>query len=252
MTQPEPDVVYGMFSGGHDSLCSTDVASRMDRFAGALHIHTGIGIPETREYVRDVCRDRGWSLVELESDRRYEDLVLERGGFPHGTQSHNSMLYYLKQQPLRRFVRGLPGLIGLVTGIRREESIRRMGAGISVPIRRDRRMLWISPLLDWTRIDCGRYMHERSLPRNPVVDLLHRSGECLCGALARPEEIHELAQWFPDVAERINALEHECERRGIAASVWAGREGQSVNAAQEALFSKAELAPLCTSCEANA
>ncbi len=52
--------------------------------------------------------------------------------------------------------------------------------------------------------------------------------------------------------KRIRALEHECERRGIAASVWGGRHGLNVAPEQESLFSKADLAPLCMSCEARA
>ncbi len=249
-----PDVtsIYALFSGGHDSLTSTALAAKHPLFRGVVHLNTGIGIPETREFVQDTCHDQGWKLIEVKTERKYEDLVLFRGGFPHGNASHNSMLFYLKQQPLNRWFKTTTGKVGLVTGIRKQESVRRMGAGISVPVRPDGRKVWLSPILDWSKVDCGRFMAEEGLPRNPVVDLIHRSGECLCGALARPEEIHELARWFPDTARRLNELEHECEARGIAACVWAGRHGLQVAPEQEALFSKAALAPLCTSCEAAA
>lgn len=256
--------LYALFSGGHDSLCSTALAAKQPLFRGVVHLNTGIGIEQTREFVRETCRSQGWPLTELHApEGRYEEMVLTRGGFPYGEQSHNSMLFYLKQQPLSRWVRevirredeaekgkGRKGKVGLVTGIRKQESVRRMGAGISIPIRRDGRKTWISPILDWSGIDCGRFMSDESLARNPVVDLLHRSGECLCGALARPEEIHDIARWFPDTARRINDLEHECERRGIVASVWAGRDARKLAVGQMQMFSKAELAPLCTSCEA--
>jgi 3'-phosphoadenosine 5'-phosphosulfate sulfotransferase (PAPS reductase)/FAD synthetase len=244
--------LFSLFSGGHDSLTSTALAAKQPLFEGVLHINTGIGVEETREFVRETCRAQGWPLYELRAPRfLYEELVVSRGGFPHGPQSHNSMLFYLKQQPLNRWLRNQPGILGLVTGIRKQESVRRMGAGISVPVRRDGRKVWISPILEWSKVDCGQFMEAEGLARNPVVDLLHRSGECLCGALARPEEIHEIALWYPDVARRINALERECEERGIAACVWAGRESQEVHADQGQLFSKADLAPLCMSCEAG-
>lgn len=245
--------IYALFSGGHDSLCSTALAADMEGFAGAVHINTGIGIEETREFVRDTCHTQGWPLHELHAPQgKYEQMVLERGGFPYGTASHNSMLFYLKQQPLNRWIKTIEGKIGLVTGIRKAESVRRMGAGISVPVREDGRKTWLSPILDWTKIDCNRFMADRGLPRNPVVDLLHRSGECLCGALARSEEIHEIARWFPDTARRINDLEHECEKRGIVACVWAGQDARHLDPGQMQMFSKADLAPLCTSCEAAA
>lgn len=242
--------IFALFSGGHDSLVSTAIAAKHPLFRGVVHLNTGIGIKETREFVHDTCHGRGWKLIEVKTERSYEDLVLSRGGFPYGTASHNSMLFYLKQQPLNRWFKTTTGKVGLVTGIRKQESVRRMGAGISVPVRPDGRKVWLSPILDWTKIDCNQFIDDEGLARNHVVDLLHRSGECLCGALARPEEIHEIARWFPDTARRINALEHECEKRGIAASVWAGRLGRKVAVEQESLFSKADLAPLCTSCEA--
>jgi 3'-phosphoadenosine 5'-phosphosulfate sulfotransferase (PAPS reductase)/FAD synthetase len=250
----EVDVVYGLFSGGHDSLCSTHLASQDERFAGVIHMNTGIGIEETREFVRTVCADQGWPLHETHPEEgKYERMVLERGGFPGGPSSHNSMLFYLKQQPMARWLKAnTKGRVGLVTGIRKHESLRRMGAGISVPVREQGRKVWISPILEWTKIDCNRYMEERGLPRSPVVDLIHRSGECLClcGALARSEEILDIAAYFPETALKINALERECERRGIVASTWAGRE--PLVEGQMQMFSKADLFPLCTTCEANA
>lgn len=244
--------VYAMFSGGHDSLASTILAAEHEAFAGVVHINTGIGIEETREFVRETCRRNGWPLHEVKApEGMYEKLVLERGGFPGGVKSHNAMLFYLKQQPLARWFKTVKGQVGFVTGIRKQESLRRMGAGISVPIRRDGRKVWISPLLDWSKVDCGRLIHERRFPRNRVVDLLHRSGECLCGALASEREIHEIALWFPETARRINALEAECERRGILASVWAGRSAEKLSPGQQQLFPKSGYAPLCTSCEAR-
>jgi 3'-phosphoadenosine 5'-phosphosulfate sulfotransferase (PAPS reductase)/FAD synthetase len=244
---------FALFSGGHDSLCATAVAADDPEFAGVVHINTGIGIDETREFVRDTCAAQGWPLTELHAPAgEYERLVLERGGFPYGEQSHNSMLYYLKQRPLANWICDQEGPLGLVTGIRRDESVRRMGAGITTPVRRDGRKTWLSPILDWSAVDCGRFLAANKLPRSPVVDLLHRSGECLCGALAQQREIVEIGNWFPAVAERIHALERECERRGIVASVWAGTTARRLHRAQEQLFPTSDYAPLCSSCEAQA
>jgi hypothetical protein len=95
------------------------------------------------------------------------------------------------------------------------------------------------------------FIDAEGFARNEVVDLLHRSGECLCGALARADEIHDIDQWYPEVGKRIHDLERECEQRGLISSTWASVEARSLNDGQERLFSKADLAPLCTSCEAR-
>lgn len=249
----QADAVYALFSGGHDSLCSTAIAATDARFRGVVHINTGIGIEETRQFVRDTCAAQDWPLTEVHApEGKYEEMVLTRGGFPYGTASHNSMLFYLKQQPLSRWMRTVAGIVGLVTGIRKQESVRRMGAGISVPVRADGRKRWVSPILEWSKVDCNAFIEAEGLPRNPVVDTLHRSGECLCGALARPEEIHDIALWYPATAARIQELERECEARGIVACVWAGRDARRLHPDQLGLFPKSGLAPLCTSCEAAA
>lgn len=245
-------VVYAMFSGGHDSLASTILAAENRHFAGVVHINTGIGIEQTSQFVRDTCAEHDWPLTELRPDRRYENLVLDRGGFPYGPQAHNSFLWYLKQVPLNAWIRTLDDpVIGLVTGIRKDESTRRMNAGISQPERRDGRKLWLAPILDYSKKDCSDFINVEGFKRNQVVDLLHRSGECLCGALARSDEIHDIDQWYPEVGQRIHDLERECEKRGLVAATWASGEARSLHADQQQLFSKAELAPLCFSCEAN-
>ena len=61
----KPDRVIALFSGGHDSLCATHLASRFRRFDGVAHINTGIGVEETREFVRTTCARYGWPLREL-------------------------------------------------------------------------------------------------------------------------------------------------------------------------------------------
>jgi 3'-phosphoadenosine 5'-phosphosulfate sulfotransferase (PAPS reductase)/FAD synthetase len=73
----------------------------------------------------------------------------------------------------------------------------------------------VNPILKWSGIDVSRYIEEHGLERNPVVDKLHRSGECLCGALAHPRELEWIEFWYPDVAARIRDLERQCYERGL-------------------------------------
>lgn len=216
--------LYALVGGGHDSMAAALVTARHPLFRGVVHLNTGIGIEATREYVREVCELKKWPLHEvMAGEGRYEELLFSRGGMPGGPKAHNSMLYYLKQQPLARWHRtACEGRTGFVTGIRAGESRRRMGAKISVPVRRRDRQVWVNPILKWTSKRVDNLLASEEIPRNPVVENIYRSGECLCGALAAAGEIHEIERWYPDDAERIHALEDECARRGLA-SVWGGR-----------------------------
>lgn len=206
----KPIAVFGLFSGGHDSFSSTYIASRCEGFTAAVHINTGIGIEATRQFVRTTCAERGWPLQEYHAKencradgtsdpQNYEKLVMKHG-FP-GPGGHDMMYVRLKSRALARLERDYGAtargknkrLILYISGCRQQESQRRMGN--TALLRVMGRTIWLNPCLDWTKLDtslCLRYAHQ---PRNPIVDLIHKSGECLCGAFAKPGELEELAMW---------------------------------------------------------
>jgi 3'-phosphoadenosine 5'-phosphosulfate sulfotransferase (PAPS reductase)/FAD synthetase len=243
-----PSHIFALFSGGHDSLVSTHFASQQSGFSGVVHCNTGIGIEDTREYVRQTCRDQGWSLIEMKPDRfSYRDLVLadHLGGFPGGPQSHKRFYYYLKRRSIDRVVRDYKthygDRIGLVTGIRKAESARRMAGHFAKKVYREGAKLWLNPILDWTEADKNAYMKEERLPRSPVVDILHRSGECLCGAFTRKDEFRDIEMWYPETAKHIRELELEVQKVHPG-SYWGRRERQSHPGQLDFL-------PLCSDCQ---
>ena len=243
VAEHHPAAVFALFSGGHDSVTSTHLAAQHASFTGVAHVNTGIGIEDTREYVRQVCRDQGWPLLELRApDGWYEQRCLERG-MPGGPQQHGIMYQRLKDDQIRQLVRDHKRYrgdrVGLVTGARQAESDRRMRVHPE-SIRRERAQLWINPILTWSKADVDDYMTNVGLPRNPVVDKLHRSGECLCGALADPQELEWIAFWYPDVAARIRDLERQCFERQLPYR-WGQQRSQSFAADQPML-------PLCQDC----
>jgi 3'-phosphoadenosine 5'-phosphosulfate sulfotransferase (PAPS reductase)/FAD synthetase len=210
-----PSAIVGLFSGGHDSLCACHVASRHPLFAGCAHVNTGIGIERTRQFVRDTCRQFGWPLRELHPppfvpalEKRkpwidyanlpaYEALVLHHG-FP-GPSGHRLMYNRLKERCLRRLVKERKHHAGdrvlFVSGVRRDESTRRMG--INQAVQREGCRVWAAPLLNWDGIHKRDYMGKHRLPRNEVVEALCMSGECCCGSFAKPHELDEIARVAP-------------------------------------------------------
>lgn len=248
----DPSHVFALFSGGHDSLCSTHLAASHPRFSGVVHCNTGIGIEQTREFVRKVCADQGWPLIEREPDRfSYRDLILGAGGyegFPGGPKSHMRFYYYLKQRTIDAIVRehkiDRKDRIGLVTGIRRGESTRRMAGAFAEYAHREGAQLWLNPILDWTDRHKNAYMEAWDLPRNEVVDLLHRSGECLCGAFTSKGEFREIELWFPETAKKIRQFEADVQARFpdlVDGSHW-GRRATRENPDQ------LDFLPMCVGC----
>jgi len=244
----DPSHVFALFSGGHDSLCSSHIASQHPRFDGCIHINTGIGVKETREYVRETCRDLGWPLKEYHPPDRYEDLVIERG-FP-GPGHHWKMYQRLKERCLRMILRehGTRNRkIAFISGRRKQESARRM-VNVDEAIKAgpfpSGRALWVNPLIAWDSSDKNKYIQAHNLPRNPVVELLCMSGECLCGAFASPNELEMIRGFYPETAAEIDAIAEKVRAAGKH-SIWGTRPpGSKKNPKQVDL-------PLCFSCSAK-
>ena len=215
----KPVALFGLMSGGHDSLCATHMVSEHPAFSGVVHINTGIGIEQTREFVRRTCRDRDWRLLEYRAEDEgqfYDDLVLEYG-FP-GPFHHRKMYNRLKERAMRALVRDhkqdAHDRVMVVTGVRKAESTRRMGT--VQPINREGSRIWVAPIAWFTDRDKAAYMDRHDLPRNEVVDQLHMSGECLCGAFAKPGELEWLEFCgYRDVVQRIRDLETQAARKGL-------------------------------------
>lgn len=208
-----------LFSGGNDSTVLAHMFRDVADYAG--HANTTIGIEQTRDFVRNACEEWGWPLLERVSPReqdRYRNLVLTTmrgkrgqalGGFP-GPAMHFKMYARLKERVFEQLQRELVGnplkeRVAFLAGRRRDESKRR--ATIPKAERRGS-AVWISPLVNWTKLDLTTYrLMAGDVPVNEVSDTLHMSGECLCGSMASPGEREEIAYWFPGPFEEIADLE---------------------------------------------
>lgn len=231
----KPICVIGLFSGGHDSFSACYILGELRGWVECMninlewsHINTGMGIEETRNYVRRTCKTRDWYLHEMKAAENqnakgqpdpqiYEELV-KAYGFP-GPGHHGKMYNRLKERALRMLERyhgaNCRGKnkkrVMYVSGCRTQESTRRMANTKEVQI--DGRRIWCAPLHDWSKIDTSNLLERANQPRNIVVDLIHKSGECLCGAFKdqNSNELAELAM-FPETRPayeeimRLNAI----------------------------------------------
>lgn len=196
--EPGPSIVVGMYSGGYDSATCTHVtaswaAAHTIPFV-ALHIDTGTGIPANQQCVIDTCTHFGWPLAIYRamdhvrkdgtpSPQDYAALVREHG-FP-GPFGHKKMYQRLKERQIDRFIRtmkhqyGKKSRIMLVSGKRTQESARRARTTMRDHERNGSR-IWVNPIRHWSKDEVLDYRDTHAIPRNWVVDTLHRSGECNC------------------------------------------------------------------------
>lgn len=236
-----------LYSGGNDSTVLAHLFRNRADFA--IHANTTIGIEQTRQFVRDTCRSWGLELREYypPPGSTYEELVVAHG-FP-GPGHHYKMYQRLKERCLMQARRQViprsesrKKRIVFLAGRRRTESARRA----SVPeFERTGSIVWVSPLVNWTKTDLNTYREwAGDVPRNEVSDLIHMSGECLCGAFAHKDELNEIEMFFPDVAAGIRELEAKVRDAGHPEKVcqW----GWGANKKLSAKDMKA--GPLCSSC----
>ncbi len=223
IAQADPVAVVGLFSGGNDS--TTLVYAFRDRLTHLAHVNTGIGIEETRQFVRDQAEAVGLPLIEKHPPPgdTYDELVL-RFGFP-GPAGHAVMYRRLKERALRSVRRdfitdGRKQRVVFVAGMRVFESSRRMGN--TEETHRDGSVVWVSPLAWWTNEHMAEYRRRHDVPRNEVSDNLHMSGECLCGAFAAPDELEQIRFFYPAAAARIEALQDRAREAGVHC-VWGTR-----------------------------
>ena len=188
----------------------------MDRLAGVLHIDTGIAAPDLLPFIK--LQFFGQKLVIMKTPIEYEWLV-RKYGFP-GPAGHRYAVNYLKGRAIRLFKREYPDVL-LASGVRRSESVRRMGTAKEWSKIEG---LWCyAPLLNWTTESVWEYIDKHNIQISPAYWNLHISGDCLCGSFARKDEIYAIEAFYPEVAQRLRSL--EMERKGKVRCRWGNGEG---------------------------
>ena len=182
----------------------------------------------------------------------------ELGQVPHGFPgpgAHGRAYNRLKERQIMALLReskvGHPrrARVLFLSGIRRAES-RRRSTREAINRLPGKSSVFVNPLIDWTGEKMRGYRRDHDLPESPAAALLHRSGECNCGAFASAGGEREMLQaLYPDFfAAVIESLEREAQAAGVRWCRWGGYD-LSGNRAGEVSRERPGL--LCESCEAR-
>ena len=209
-----------LFSGGDDSLALTHMAMEQGWADFVIHLNTNSSIPENIDYVREVCEEYQWPIFIISSPMPL-DTFAYRYGFP-GSSCHTMAFQYFKGRQLGHFYRKRSGDVKLFSGVRKLESDRRM-ENIEAEVQYEDASesgnftgWWVSPLIDKTDDWVHEYRERHDLPRNPISQKIHRSGDCQCLAYGnRSEELVMIEAEYPEFAEwLLNVEKRVQEYRG--------------------------------------
>ena len=229
----DPVATFILSSGGNDSMVLLDYLHDKIDYTAVVHVNTGTGVCEggrfiTTDFIRDFCAERGYPFIELMPPKSYEEVFITNpiiDGLP-GPGLHHIAYNRLKERPICQLVketkRHRRDRVLLLTGIRGAESRIRMGYVGNVTDRIGAQV-WSNPIYFWSNEMMQAYRSERSLPQNPVAEHIHISGECLCGAFAKPGELDEIRFFFPETAARIEGWEATARAKGLTHCVWGQR-----------------------------
>jgi len=219
LAERNPDHILAAVSGGDDSVVALYFAYLSDEIDldGILHVDTGIGIPQTRDYVESLADKLNLECYTLDDDNAryghetFRYLVL-KFGFPGANPiAHSQTQSNLKDKPFNRLVSSFDGDVALISGVRKSESSRRYQALNDLAeegINEIKQITWVSPIAEFDESDLDQFRDTHDIPENMVTALLNSSGECLC-AFEDRRRLKTLNEFFPEVAYRINKLEIE-------------------------------------------
>lgn len=246
-----PYAMVIMLSGGDDSLTALHVAKQLEiPFTHIMFGNTRTGIAQTTEFVRKTVESFDAKYLEADAGTAYEDYISRKGFFGVGRTAHNYAYRILKATEFRRCVshnirqRKRNRNVLFLNGARRLESENRKKTMIS-PYRVDpaaKRNVWVNIINEWEKKEEFYFLDNLGVKRNPVSELLHRSGECMCGTMQSLEEGEEAAFWFPEWGKwraRMNDL------AASSGHNWSWGETMP----KKSRKCKEEFAPMCTGCK---
>lgn len=150
-------------------------------------------------------------------------------GFP-SPLDHSLVYSRIKERQVEALVRDhkeeRSDRILLLTGVRAQESERRMITVREKFGQRIKAQVYANPIAEWSAQQMALYRREYGIPVSDVAALLHKSGECNCGSFSDPSTRDMLRGLWPSWWAGMEALEREAEARGLRWCRWGGYDAR--------------------------
>jgi phosphoadenosine phosphosulfate reductase len=187
------------FSGAEDVVL-IDMALQIAPDVRVFTLDTGRLHAQTYRYLERVREHYGIALEVLYPDaHKLEALIRDKGLFSFYRDGHNECCAVRKVAPLRRRLNTLDAWI---TGQRRDQS---PGTRIDIPIvqydsafsTEDHPLMKFNPLAGWSSAEVWEYIHQNSVPYNPLHEKGYASIGCEpCTRAVLPNQHEREGRWW--------------------------------------------------------
>jgi phosphoadenosine phosphosulfate reductase len=176
---------------GVEGMVLIDMASRLRKDFRLFTMDTEFLFPETYDLMETIERKYGVAIERVYSVLSPEEQARTRGA-ELWRRDPDACCNLRKVEPLRR---KLASLQAWITGIRRDQTPSRAGAG---KIEWDEKfgLVKLNPIADWTEKQVWRYIHDHAVPYNRLHDQGYPSIGCTnCTRAVLPGEGARTGRW---------------------------------------------------------
>ena len=253
--------VYGLCSGGKDSMAACATAHKYRPLDGIILVDTTIVARNKEDKPSYIAAKRfadrlgvPFYCIKPRDDLKggYEEVpcigkygmgktfenYCKRYGFPHASQ-HNQVFRFLKKKALVGFVMSQTEnkqRIAYISGVRRGESKRRLDNAQIIGIDEDTpRIVWIAPVYYWSTKATYSFIKKQGFELSESYTMLHISGDCLCGAFAGKDEAGLINAFYPDTGEQIIQIECVAFKSHKGRKNWGNGESMAAVKSQKKL-----------------
>jgi phosphoadenosine phosphosulfate reductase len=162
-------------SFGADSAVLLHLLSEVAPQVPVLFLETGFHFDETLTFRRELARDLGLTVLDVQPDLSVAQQA-RRLGAELSRRDPDACCAMRKTMPLRR---ALANFDGWATGVRRSQTPERAATPVVEARQHDGRYLVkVAPLASWDDEDVETYLEAHGLPRHPLVDAGYPSVGC--------------------------------------------------------------------------
>lgn len=198
----EGTIAFATSLGAEDQVLTAMIAG-LELDVPLFTLDTGRLFPECYDLIERTRQRYGIDIRMYSPDARELEALVYRHGpnaFRRRIELRRRCCEVRKLRPLQR---ALDGRDAWICGLRREQAATRLDVG---PVQWDaqRGMVKVNPLADWSEADVWEYIHQHSVPYNPLHDQGFRSIGCACctRAIAPGDDVRAGRWWWEQPEQR--------------------------------------------------